>query len=168
MRWWMDEWMNWKMNKWVNGWKWEGIEQSNNDGLDRPCKGDAGGPLTTVDKDKDTLIGIISGGVGCGKGVPSWYTRVSHHEKWFRCIIEMSRKLNNNQKKVEEACRESVQSEPKCVDPNNLIFGEEAFRKYQETVDTKRDLCPNPKKVNQQGQQDQVTPRPSFVPLFEH
>ena len=114
-----------------------------------PCKGDAGGPLTTVDKDKDTLIGIISGGVGCGKGVPSWYTRVSHHEKWFRCIIEMSRKLNNNQKKVEEACRESVQSEPKCVDPNNLIFGEKAFRKYQETVDTKRDLCPNPKKVIQ-------------------
>lgn len=43
-----------------------------------PCKGDAGGPLTAVDKknkDRTTLIGIISGGVGCGKGVPSWYTR---------------------------------------------------------------------------------------------
>ena len=109
-----------------------------------PCRGDAGGPLTAKNKknkNRTTLIGIISGGVGCGKGVPSWYTRVSHHEKWIRCIIEMSGKLNGNQKKVEEACKKSVQVEPECVDRNNLIFGIEAFRDYQDTADIKRDLC---------------------------
>ena len=42
------------------------------------CKGDSGGPLKTrfLDSKKDTLIGIVSGGVGCGSGIPGWYTKV--------------------------------------------------------------------------------------------
>lgn len=53
----------------------------------------------------------------------------------------MSGKLDSNQMKVEEKCGKFVQAEPECVDQNNLIFGIKAFRDYQETVDTKRDLC---------------------------
>ena len=41
-----------------------------------PCRFDSGGPLTTKHDDKDTLVGIVSGGIGCGSGVPGWYTKV--------------------------------------------------------------------------------------------
>jgi len=46
-----------------------------------PCQGDSGGPLyiylgTTEDRLMQTLEGIISGGIGCGKNTPAWYTRV--------------------------------------------------------------------------------------------
>jgi len=30
----------------------------------------------TFSREKDTLIGIISGGIGCGLGIPHWYTKV--------------------------------------------------------------------------------------------
>ena len=45
------------------------------------CKGDSGGPLKTqfVDSKRDTLIGIVSGGVGCGNGIPGWYTKVPNN-----------------------------------------------------------------------------------------
>ena len=47
-----------------------------------PCKGDSGGPLyvnhgTSSARRIQTLEGIISGGLACGKNTPSWYTRVS-------------------------------------------------------------------------------------------
>ena len=40
-----------------------------------------------------TLVGIVSGGLGCGNGIPNWYTRVSFYEEWIACIQEKSREL---------------------------------------------------------------------------
>ena len=31
------------------------------------------------DSKRDTLIGIVSGGVGCGNGIPGWYTKVPNN-----------------------------------------------------------------------------------------
>ena len=47
-----------------------------------PCEGDSGGPLyikygkEDETRQRQTVEGIVSGGVGCGKNIPSWYTRV--------------------------------------------------------------------------------------------
>ena len=58
-------------------------QQDDNGVFTGSCKGDSGGPLKTqfVDSKRDTLIGIVSGGVGCGNGIPGWYTKV--HIKIF-------------------------------------------------------------------------------------
>ena len=50
--------------------------QNENGTFASSCRYDSGGPLTTKHDDKDTLVGIVSGGVGCGSGVPGWYTKV--------------------------------------------------------------------------------------------
>ena len=41
-----------------------------------PCAGDDGGPLTVEEEGVKRLVGVVSGGIGCGTGVPSWYTKV--------------------------------------------------------------------------------------------
>ena len=76
------------------------------------CKGDSGGPLTTLDpenEDRKTMIGVVSGGRGCGQGIPNWYTRLSHHAQWFNCIINKSVQYLNEGKldknKVEMDCQ---------------------------------------------------------------
>jgi len=89
------------------------------------CKGDSGGPLTTKDeKDRTTLVGIVSGGIGCGKGFPGWYTRVQFYAKWIQCIIETS-KTTPILKNIQEACVDVTEPFKKCqeVDPDDLIFG---------------------------------------------
>ena len=44
------------------------------------CRGDSGGPLKIKNSgDRDTLIGIISGGAGCGQNFPNWFTKVSFY-----------------------------------------------------------------------------------------
>ena len=51
------------------------------------CKGDSGGPLKIKNRnndDRETLIGIVSGGVGCGIGVPNWFTKVSFYRDWIK------------------------------------------------------------------------------------
>jgi len=69
------------------------------------CPGDSGGPLTVPDENgRSTLVGVVSGGIGCGDGFPSWYTRVSFYKDWISCIIEKSLQFDNNQKKVEDVC----------------------------------------------------------------
>ena len=108
------------------------------------CKGDSGGPLYTEEIDpekKKTLIGIVSGGIGCGKGVPGWYTKVSSHANWFRCIIDKALQFNNNQELVEKACRKFARKEPECIDPKELIFGKEEFENWSETANKKKKLC---------------------------
>ena len=78
-------------------------------------------------ENRTTLIGIVSGGIGCGLGIPAWYTRVSFHFKWIRCVVYYSALYNNNQKKVVEACKNTVQSEPTCVQETDLVFGRRVF-----------------------------------------
>ena len=109
-----------------------------------PCKGDCGGPMTTEDtknEDRTTLIGIVSGGIGCGLGIPAWYTKVSFHIAWIRCIMDKSVQFNNNQKKVQDACMETVQPEPTCAEPKELVVKVDQFNKIK---NKKYELCENP------------------------
>ena len=92
-------------------------------------------------EDRTTLIGIVSGGIGCGRGIPGWYTKVSFHINWIRCIVDRSVQFNNNQKKVVEACKSTVQREPTCVKETDLVFGVEGF---EEIKDKKYNLCESP------------------------
>lgn len=46
-------------------------------------QGDSGGPLM-VNDGRWTQIGIVSWGIGCGKGqYPGVYTRVTHYLSWI-------------------------------------------------------------------------------------
>ena len=110
-----------------------------------PCKGDCGGPMQTEDSNNEnrtTLIGIVSGGIGCGRGIPGWYTKVSFHSAWIRCIVDKSVQFNNNQRKVVEACKDTVQSEPTCVKEEDLVFGVEEFDKIE---NNRYQICENPR-----------------------
>lgn len=50
------------------------------------CQGDSGGPLTAW-AGKETLVGIVSWGSGCGKaGYPGIYTRVSTYASWIQSM----------------------------------------------------------------------------------
>ena len=105
------------------------------------CKGDSGGPLQLADPDNEgrrTLVGVVSGGAGCGQGVPGWYSRLSHHITWIRCIIHSSAQLNNNQGEVRETCKDTVQSQPTCVEENELVVNLEELQKIQ---NQKYELC---------------------------
>ena len=58
-----------------------------------------------------TLVGIVSGGLGCGNGIPNWYTRVSFYEEWMACILEKSRELKSSDEVItyeENPCFENV------------------------------------------------------------
>ena len=88
--------------------------------------------------ERTTLIGVVSGGAGCGQGVPGWYSKVSFHIKWIRCIIDKSVQFNNNQKKVAEACKNMVQPEPTCVAETDLVFGVEEFENIENNT---HELC---------------------------
>jgi len=102
------------------------------------CIGDSGGPLTTPNDDgRRTLVGIVSGGIGCGKGYPGWYTKVSFHTPWIKCIIERSAQFNNYDK-VFDACKSSVTEKPKCSTNDDLIFGD------LRSVDSDVEICNNP------------------------
>ncbi|XP_063220612.1 proclotting enzyme-like [Bacillus rossius redtenbacheri] len=48
------------------------------------CSGDSGGPLMVNSGGKWTQVGVVSWGIGCGKGqYPGVYTRVTHFMPWI-------------------------------------------------------------------------------------
>ena len=48
------------------------------------CQGDSGGPLTREeDGGARSLVGVVSGGKGCGAGKPAVYTRISYYDDWI-------------------------------------------------------------------------------------
>ena len=54
----------------------QGIYNTDANIFSGPCAGDDGGPLTVEEEGVKRLVGVVSGGIGCGTGVPSWYTKV--------------------------------------------------------------------------------------------
>jgi len=94
------------------------------------CKGDSGGPLTVRNpEDRTTLVGIVSGGVGCGKGYPGWYTRVDFFASWIQCIIQTSRTTlgqGKSQKEVEASCEARIEKPKTCseISVDDILFGD--------------------------------------------
>jgi len=91
----------------------QGIYKPEEDIFSGACKGDSGGPLTIVDEGRTKLVGIVSGGIDCGKGFPGWYTRVEYFKDWIRCIIDQSIRFDNVYYKVEEVCNKLERSPKK-------------------------------------------------------
>ncbi|XP_072033370.1 uncharacterized protein [Amphiura filiformis] len=54
------------------------------------CAGDSGGPLMCKSYQDSSyhLVGITSSGVGCGSGVPAFYTRISRFVQWIKDITQ--------------------------------------------------------------------------------
>jgi len=56
------------------------------------CQGDSGGPLTRQeDGGVRSLVGIVSGGKGCGAGKPAVYTRLSRYGAWVAAARRAAR-----------------------------------------------------------------------------
>jgi len=90
------------------------------------CRGDSGGPLTTRDEqNRVTLAGIVSGGLGCGKGYPGWYTRVEFFIDWIECIVTNG-KLGGKEEDILEKCSGTV-IQPKTreeLSVDDYLFGD--------------------------------------------
>ncbi len=49
------------------------------------CQGDSGGPMAWQDKDRKWwLVGVVSGGIGCGRDYPGIYSNVAYFADWIR------------------------------------------------------------------------------------
>ena len=103
-----------------------------------PCKGDAGAPLTLHDDmGKQTLIGVVSGGVGCGRGVPGWYSKVSHYYPWIDCVIQTSRDNMGKVDIVKEKCdKVALDLVPPCIPSDD-------FDIFADDTDLRLPLCRN-------------------------
>ena len=116
----------------------------NKDGVfSSSCKGDSGGPLTTLsEEERQTLIGIVSGGIGCGRGIPGWYTKVSFFYPWIDCIIQTSKDTKGNVNLVNEKCDKVAQDlVPTCLEQDDLIFGGDFDLRSEDTFQI--ELCNN-------------------------
>ena len=120
----------------------QGIYQEDSGYFSGACRGDDGGPLTVEADGQTTLVGIVSGGLGCGNGIPNWFTRVSFYEEWMACILEKSRLLKSSDQvialkrirfskaanfQVEAACSNSVKRLPLCSEllEQDELFGDQ-------------------------------------------
>ncbi|XP_055307788.1 serine protease persephone-like [Sitodiplosis mosellana] len=57
-------------------------------GISDSCYGDSGGPVQHFKNSRiSTVLGVISFGFGCGKGLPSINTRVAYYLDWIESII---------------------------------------------------------------------------------
>ena len=103
-----------------------GIYNPDNKLFSDACKGDSGGPLFQQHDSRRYIIGIVSAGLGCGRGYPGWYTRVQSYTKWVRCVIDQSIRFKNKVDDVLNACNEVVEEAPKCeeaiADPDVALF----------------------------------------------
>ena len=124
----------------------QGLYNEERQAFSGSCKGDSGGPLKTSFNERDTLIGIVSGGVGCGEGIPNWYTKVSFFYPWIDCVISTSRMTGGSRLEVSKKCDPVAQNLiPTCLPPDDLIFELRAA----ETLDTfKIDLCEENNNIN--------------------
>ena len=86
-------------------------------------------------------MGVVSGGAGCGDGVPGWYSRLSHHITWIRCVIDSSVQFNNNQEKVMEACMDTIKPQPTCVEEKELVVSLEYEEMTNEIKKYQLELC---------------------------
>ena len=54
------------------------------------CQGDSGGPMVCTSRERNTLLGIISWGYGCGRAnKPGVYTKVVNYLDWIRQHTQM-------------------------------------------------------------------------------
>ncbi len=90
--------------------------------------GDSGGPLTTKIDGKDVLIGVTSFGarVGCKRGYPARYSRVSYFLDWIDSMkseFEKVRVLNNAITGGNETVTPPISNDDKCVCKCNCFTG---------------------------------------------
>ncbi|XP_034853425.1 putative serine protease 42 [Mirounga leonina] len=58
------------------------------------CQGDSGGPLVCKFKDTWVQVGIVSWGIGCGRGdVPGVYTDIACYAEWILDVINQAASL---------------------------------------------------------------------------
>lgn len=69
-----------------------------------PCEGDSGGPVYVEINGKQTLVGIVSGGIGCGVDIPTWHTKISEYLPWIECVTSLA-SSGYSQKTVERFCK---------------------------------------------------------------
>ena len=75
---------------------------------------------------RTTLVGIVSGGIGCGKGIPGWYTKLAFHSEWIQCIVRTSKSVTKTVD-IKKSCEDSTIKPKKCqeIEPEDLIFGDQ-------------------------------------------
>jgi len=106
------------------------------------CEGDSGGPLTTQDREnKRTLVGLVSGGLGCGLGFPGWYTKVEYYKDWIDCIIQMSLRFDDNKEDVENACKGRAGPKPNCLATDEDVAECLSFYKDGEELSLRVQKC---------------------------
>jgi len=105
-----------------------GFERESDGVYSGPCRGDSGSGLYVTSPDNDgqskrrTVEGIVSGGIGCGLNIPKFYTRISFHEKWIKCIMRQV-EAGKSQDQIENICRNSRG----IRENDNPIFGSKDF-----------------------------------------